>query len=154
MGRSLPIHSDHSSSNISHNSPSSQAFQVSSLSNPPTPLTNAFGNISLPPIGRRPHSNSTSSAGSITGSNQYANVTSQPPRTPSYQRSTYLSSFGHTGTGPVEDVTPWELHPVPDDSSSQIPPRSTNSSNFNPARRSTSRPSSAKGQASGSRWGG
>lgn len=48
----------------------------------------------------------------------------------------------------MEDVTPWELHPVPDESSSPNPPRSATSSNFTPARRSTSRPSSAKGQAS------
>ncbi|KIM40850.1 hypothetical protein M413DRAFT_154518 [Hebeloma cylindrosporum] len=147
---SLHLHSNLSSSNISHNSPSSQSHQVSSLSNPPTPLTNVFGNTSLPPNGGRPHSNSTSSAGSYTGSNhiQYANVTSQPLRTPSYPRSTYSSSFGQTGTGPVEDVTPWELQPGPDVPSSP-PPKSATSSNFTPARRSTSRPSSAKGQSSG-----
>jgi len=51
----------------------------------------------------------------------------------------------------VEDVTPWELHPVPDESSSPNPSRSATSSNFTPARRSMSRPSSAKGQASPSR---
>ena len=50
----------------------------------------------------------------------------------------------------MEDVTPWELYAGPDDSSSPILPRSAASSNFAPARRSTSRPPSAKGQGSGS----
>ena len=48
----------------------------------------------------------------------------------------------------MEDVTPWELHAGPDDSSPPILPGSATSSNFPPARRSTSRPPSAKGQGS------